>query len=409
MKKSIIAQILMTVLCIFSVNSYAADLEGINIHGFLSQGYVKTTENSLFTNTIDGTFEFNEFGINFSKELTDKLRLGIQFFAKDYGATGNDKIEVDWAYGDYRFKDWLGIRAGKLKARHGLYNETRDIDMLRTPIFLPQSVYPEILRETTLAITGGSIYGSFDLQGAGTLSYQMAYGAHNIEPSERAMQALMDTISDVDVIENDRIDVDSKYSFSLLWDTPLDGLRLSGTTEDTEFTARSHVAAEMGDMFTIGDTLTIPFKKLQHTVYSAEYTFSDLILATEYMVTNRDFHIGMDSGFDLGHQVIETKGWYVSSSYRFTDWFVLGSYYSKSESDTEGRGGGDVSDEGRLYQKDVCLTTRFDINEYMTFKLEGHSLKGTNGLSPKDNPEDVNGDRWTDSWNLFAAKVTFNF
>ena len=66
--------------------------------------------------TEDGTFEFNEFGINFGKELTDKLRVSIQFFSKDLGSYGNNKVVLDYAFGDYRWKDWLGVRAGLLKA-----------------------------------------------------------------------------------------------------------------------------------------------------------------------------------------------------------------------------------------------------------------------------------------------------
>ena len=59
--------------------------------------------------------------------------------------------------------------------------------------------------------------------------------------------------------------------------------------------------------------------------------------------------------------------------------------------------------------KDLCLTTRFNINKYVVFKLEGHSLKGTNGLSPLDNPEDAYGNRWTNEWKMFAAKMTLRF
>jgi len=51
----------------------------------------------------------------------------------------------------------------------------------------------------------------------------------------------------------------------------------------------------------------------------------------------------------------------------------------------------------------------FRINEYMTFKLEGHDIKGTNGMSPLDNPADADGNRWTEGWRMFAAKVTFSF
>ena len=40
----------------------------------------------------------------------------------------------------------------------------------------------------------------------------------------------------------------------------------------------------------------------------------------------------------------------------------------------------------RAYLKDLSLTARFDVNEYMVFKLEGHKMNGTNQLSGFENP-----------------------
>ena len=114
----------------------------VDIHGFVSQGYLQSDENNfIMAQTKEGTFEFNELGINFTTMLLPHLRAGVQLFAKDLGVIGNDQVEIDWAYGDYRWKDWAGIRVGILKIPHGLYSETRDIDALRTCILLPQSVY----------------------------------------------------------------------------------------------------------------------------------------------------------------------------------------------------------------------------------------------------------------------------
>lgn len=127
----------------------------VEIHGFISQGYLDSSDNNFQARTDASTFEFNEFGINFGKELTDKLRLGMQIFSKDIGPYGDNEVTLDWAYGDYRWKDWLGVRAGKIKTPHGLYNETRDVDILRNWIFLPQSVYPELTRDATLSLIGG--------------------------------------------------------------------------------------------------------------------------------------------------------------------------------------------------------------------------------------------------------------
>jgi hypothetical protein len=50
--------------------------------------------------------------------------------------------QADWFYLDYRFQDWFGLRAGRLKIPYGLHNEVQAIDSARVPVLLPQSVYP---------------------------------------------------------------------------------------------------------------------------------------------------------------------------------------------------------------------------------------------------------------------------
>ena len=119
--------------------------QDIQIHGFASQGYIWSDHNNYLADSEDGTAEFNEAAINFQGRLTDNLRAGVQLFAKDLGDYGNNMVTLDWAYGDYRFEDWLGVRFGRVKRYSGLYGETRDYDMLRVPYFY--------LRECTTILT----------------------------------------------------------------------------------------------------------------------------------------------------------------------------------------------------------------------------------------------------------------
>src|SRR3569623_3061653 len=110
-------------VCIALNPAHAADTD-VEIHGFVSQGYIKTTEENEYPvgNSGQGSFNFNDFGINFTKRLAPDLRVGLQLFAQDRGNFGNDTITLDWAYGDYRYQDWLGVRVGKVKIPLGLYN-----------------------------------------------------------------------------------------------------------------------------------------------------------------------------------------------------------------------------------------------------------------------------------------------
>jgi len=181
MKKLILILIMIIITFAAWVGSAAAyEAGGVDIHGFISQGFLASSEyNYLAHNSTDGSFEYNEMGINFSKQLTDKLRIGAQFFSRDLGDAANNKVTLDWAYGDYRFKDWLGLRAGRIKMPVGLYNEIRDLDMLRTSIILPQGIYNDLVRDNNIALNGVGLYGNIGLGGVGGLEYQVLAGATN--------------------------------------------------------------------------------------------------------------------------------------------------------------------------------------------------------------------------------------
>jgi hypothetical protein len=53
-----------------------------------------------------------------------------------------------------------GWTVGRFKIPHGLYNETRDLDVTRTEVFLPMSVYSTRLRDVYLAVNGAEVYGT---------------------------------------------------------------------------------------------------------------------------------------------------------------------------------------------------------------------------------------------------------
>src|SRR5262249_42705161 len=147
----------------------------LQAHGFVSQGYILTTDNNYLAKSTHGSFEFAEVGLNFTATLTEKLRAGVQLFARDLGPVGNYSAKADWFYLDYRFADWLGVRAGRTKIPFGLYNDISDIDAARVPILLPQSVYPIQNRDYLLAQTGVELYGRLPTGSAGTLDYRL-YG-----------------------------------------------------------------------------------------------------------------------------------------------------------------------------------------------------------------------------------------
>jgi hypothetical protein len=389
MSKKLFLGFLLSLL-IFAEPVSAVEQAGVEIHGFISQGFLRSDRNNyLSANTEKGSFEFNEIGINFIKELNDRLRVGVQFFSRDMGRIGNNQIEVDWAYGDYRWKDWLGIRAGLMKMPHGLYNENRDQDMLRTFVFLPQSVYPEIERDYYTRLWGGEIYGNIFLNRFGTVLYRGLIGAYNPDTDNSGVTLLLERYG-----KAEKFDYGIRYSAGIQWDTPLRGLRFGATG----YTMNDLTS----DMITTAGRRMTMYAKRWATVYSLEYTFENFKAASGYCLQNTKAILVSENSYDA-------EGYYLSAAYRFTDWLEIGSYYSIYYPNKDDKDGNIFLQRGdkdfQAWQKDFAVTTRFDINSYWLLKLEAHAIDGAaSSLLKADNT-----DGFDRRYFLFAAKVTFSF
>ncbi len=358
------------------------DLASVEMHAFASQGFIFTTRNNyLADNTTHGSFQFSEIGLNFTKTLTDDLRMGLQLFAQDLGPTGDLNARVDWFYLDYRWKDWLGFRAGRVKIPFGLYNEINDVDSARVPILLPQSVYPVEDSNFLLAQTGGEIYGYLKSRAAGALEYR-AYGG----------TILVDTL----IPASSQPDVQDLYvpyvaGGRLLWETPLEGLRVAGSVQALRLNATATVE---------GMSLTIGLPA-ELWVASAEYAAHELLFAAEYSRTYTQYFSNNPTLFPPVPLSTSEQG-YVMASYRVAKWLQPGLYYAlefPNISDRKGR---------QNIQQDVTTTLRFDINSHWLIKLEGHFMSGTAELNSS-----LNGNlplsALAPNWEVFLAKTTAYF
>jgi hypothetical protein len=132
----------------------------VQVHGFFSQGYAVSDNNNYLTmQTSRGTAQMTDGGINLTWRINDKLRVGVQVYDHYIGDLGKGRVSLDWALLDYRFRDWLGFRGGKVKTPLGLFTDSQDQEFLYPWALLPQAVYPLDLRETNSAHTGGDLYG----------------------------------------------------------------------------------------------------------------------------------------------------------------------------------------------------------------------------------------------------------
>jgi len=67
---------LLFLVCISASSLYAQDLAGIEIHGFVTQGFLFSSNNNYLTmKSSDGSVQWTDGAVSVSDSLTDKLRV----------------------------------------------------------------------------------------------------------------------------------------------------------------------------------------------------------------------------------------------------------------------------------------------------------------------------------------------
>jgi hypothetical protein len=360
-------------------------LTSVEVHGFVSQGFILTSGNEyLAPGSTRGSFEFSELGINFNKRLTDTLSVGVQLFAQDLGRLGDYKPKLDWYHIDYRWRDWLGLRVGRLKIPYGLHNEIHDVDSARVPILLPGSVYPLQNRDTLFAQTGAELHGFVRMPGLGALDYRLFGGTMFIDP-----KSLTAPGGGLEL----QIDVPYVLGGRLLWETPLDGLRLGISIQAFRLETTAFITGIMAPVLIGNDALL--------WVASAEYALQELMLTAEYArwdTKQRSDTPELSPPLDPSSERA-----YAMATYRLTPWLHPGAYYSLLFPNLPNR-------EGREnVQHDLAATLRFDINAYWLVKLEGHYMSGTAGLENPIRTGPSNIATAEPRWGAFFLKTTGYF
>ena len=377
----------------------------VQVHSFASQGFgYSGTNNYLTMKTSRGSFAMTDVGVNVSLQLTDRLRIGAQAYDRNFGNLGKWHPQLDWAVADYRFADWLGIRGGVVKTVFGLYNDTQDVDSLHTFALLPQSVYPTDLRDALLRHRGGDLYGEVPLKALGSLSYTVYAGWR--EDSRYGGYPYLLSGNGGRLTSYGGLQVGQ----DLRWNTPLDGLTLGVSRVSADVMGKG-----FWDMRAFGMADPLPYEERSnrdwtHQFYG-QYARGNLRLAGEYRRYWRDQQIFND----LWEVTTDVRGWYLSGSYRVSERFELGGYYSRwmvSWVDTmPGLVQAPSQDSPDRHLYDKVVTARFDLNRHWNLKIEGHFMDGYGGLwsypsgfYSQDNPEGLK-----PKTNLLLVRTGWNF
>ncbi len=373
---------------------FTIDGREIVIHGFLAEGYMKSDGNNFLTaQTGDGTFQDVEGALNIATNITDNLHVGAQIYVRDIGRLGGGKPQLDWAYADYKVKDWLGFRGGKVKTPLGLYNDTQDMEFLYPWVLMPQSMYPSDLRSLTIAHTGGDIYGTIGLGKVGSVTYQGYGGTKPVDMQGGFLYGLQDS-----GFRNVRYS-GTEAGYDVGWKTPVTGLRVGASYmwSDTPILASLQVRKALlpgsADMHSN-----------QYAGY-AEYRYHGLSLATEYRPESRNTPLVFDPLQAV--RAADYRSYFVSAAYRFNKWLQLGTYNSRFQFNANAVPGLLAGADSHI--DDQVVTARFDFWKYCDLKVEGHFMNGvgssisTHGFYLSDNPQGLKPDT-----KLLAVRLGFN-
>lgn len=408
-----IAIVLLSLLFWAPLPALAFDLgTALSVNGFLSQGFIDSHNNNYLGNSLDGSFQLNEFGLTLNSQVTDNLRVGLQLLSRDVGNEGNNKVILDWGMLDYRLRDGLGIRLGKIKLPIGLYNQGRDSDFLRPMVFLPQSVYDDNKRNLYVAATGGSLYGNLTFGPGGDLAYQAYYGRvtyHEDSGQARGMLNLATNLAKkkkLGTVSNFNSENKYVYGGSLIYSPPLEGVRLGVSY----FTGKSEFDFDLRRLDTsdsppqwVTSSGDAQGHNKDFVVVSFEYTKEQFLVAAEYMEFTGDRVV---LGTDLPDG--RSQGGYVQLCYHLLDPLGLSVLYDVFYVDKDDHDGSNLVAQGSPdfwgWRKDLGIGLHWEVTDSWLLKAEWHKVKGAALQLPLFNPDGAKED-----WSYLVLKASYNF
>jgi hypothetical protein len=410
----------LSFLLLLSKSNQAIALEDINIHGSLSQSFLKTTKNDfLFSGTNKGSFEFTEAVLNTSKAVSNKLLIGAQLLSRNFGDEGNFKTALDWGYGDYQFNSKIGLRAGKVRLPLGFYNEYRDIDSAQTEIFRQQGPYYEPMRAFLLSYSGFGVYGNvFSNSKLGNVDYHLYYGTLDIPSDFSLLRFVNAGLNTTGGLDTERI-----FGGQILWNTPAEGLRFGYSFLDYkgafDTTSPALIFSQALTNFSVQEGLLFD---AQQNIVGVEYQNGPWTFSAEHQLflLDADFSQTFKNNFITGLSNSTSKAianaayaqtlssisglssdqssWYLSLTYQYND--KLSQFLSYGHM----IGNRDNNSAVNNYRKDIGLGLRYDVSANWRVKFEAHSFSGSENAIQATNRNSI-----ADKWALFAARVSFDF
>ena len=401
-------RVMMLLVAICSQRIDAAETENLNklqIHGFLSQGYVKTTatRNDVFGDSTRGrgSFDFREIGINASYRPLTNLQFSGQLLSRQTGEDSKGGIRIDYGFVDYTAisteSKELGVRLGRTKNPFGFYNDTRDVPFTRPSILLPQSIYFDRTRNLALASDGVQLYGE-SRSDWGDIALQFVTGFPQVSDNSTEAAILRKN-------QPGELTTELSYIGRLIYERNGGRLRLALSGGQVKVGYDPATKSELG----AGSFGFIPL------IFSAQYNAERWSITSEYALR----HIELN-GFDnppyvpTGRvdQSFTGESVYLQGIYRFSPAWEAVLRYDVLFMDRKDRDGSEFNKKNprfpahSRFSKDLTVGLRWNITPSIMLRGEYHRINGTGWLSSLDNPNPAITDQ---HWNLFAAQISYRF
>lgn len=363
--------------------------ESVQVHGFLSQGYIKTTGNNFFGHSTNmGSLDFREIGLNGSWRPLPNLQFSAQLVSRQAGRTDSGYVRLDFGSLSYNLvsneENIWGVRLGRVVNPYGLYNDTRDMPFTRPSILLPQSIYFDINRQLSLSSDGIQIFGEHHAE-YGDFYLQVNGGFPRTNDPDYQQ-----------VIPYGNMDGEMSWMGRLMYERDGGNIRLGVTSGNVNTRYEP-------DIFS-------PLKngalRFQPILFSAQYSGENWTLTSEYALRHT---VAEDFGPYLPNRDYWGESYYVQGTYRFAaDWeaFLRYDVLCWHQSDCGGKQWEARTGEPAAMQfgKDVSFGVRWDLTPTIMLRTEYHYVNGAGWVSPLENTDGMQ-----QHWHLFAASVSFRF
>ena len=383
--------------------AHSLDLGPVQVHGFLSQGYIYSSGNEYLQGSDKGgTFDFSNAAVNFLYRPTNKLFFAGQLISRNFGdAYANEKpIDIDYLFASANIigssTDDFTVNLGKIKTTYGIFNNSRNIPFTHVGIISDQTLYSEYDRHMTLYGTGISL----DYKHRADIGdFRVIYQNAKISDDKRDALSTYPQIDPDSVTEFDGVDYSVVH------------FMLSPANTNLEF-GYSHGRIDAEKMYILD---TIPGVYDRHwslnainNIYSARYTTENFTLTAEYMnrvIRNKYRFIPKNIfPYQENDEIRKSDSAYIQGAYRFT--YDLEGFVSYHFATEEINGVKNYGAPYNQYRRQWVVGADWDIFENTLLKAEFHMIDGTYDMIKEPGINQNGIDR---KWNMFVMQLSYKF